>query len=141
MNYTYAASACLTKGGVLASLINREHQEKLACKSGTCVMNCFENITACFSSPCHFCVTMLSVVRLQCVCALTFFIQTTSPLKPLIGLLANFTRMIPAWPHTKVAQTVPGDSISRLQGKTNRFSKFNFQLSSCPKLQRPKLLY
>jgi len=106
--------------------------------SPRCVMNCFENITTCFSSPCHFCVTMLSVVRRQCVCALTFFIQTTSPLKPLIGLLANFTRMSPAWPHTNVAQTVPGDSISRLQGKTNRFSKFNFQISSCPKLQKAK---
>ena len=42
-----AASACLTKGAVLASLINREHQKELACKSGTCVLNCLENSKAC----------------------------------------------------------------------------------------------
>ena len=56
-----------------------------------------------------YCDSHLSVVC-QCV---NFFIQTTSPLKPLIGFWPNFTGTIPRCSSTKVVQTIPVGCIRR----------------------------
>jgi len=78
------------------------------------------------SSPEHrvlkvsFCGNPLSVARLSVrPCIRQQFLYTTSPLKPLIGFLPNFTGMIPGWSSTKVVQTVPVGCISRSWGKKN----------------------
>ena len=86
-----------------------------------------------------FCDSPLSVVR-QCVRqCIIFFIQTTFSLKPFIRFWPNFTGMIPGWSLTKVVQTIPVGCLSRSRG--NRFSKCNFQKSSCLNLQGPELSY
>jgi len=54
-----------------------------------------------------------------------------------MGILPNFTGIIPGWSPIKVVQTVPVGCISRLRVKKKRFSKCNFQKSSCPK-KRPR---
>jgi len=65
----------------------------------------------------------------------------TSSLEQLMEIWPNFTGMIPVWSTIKVVQTVPVGCISRSRGQKNRFSKCNFQKSSCPKLQGPELSY
>ena len=57
----------------------------------------------------------------------------TSSFELLMGIGPNFTEMIPGWFSIKVAQKVQVHCISRSQGSTNRFSKCNFQKSSCPR--------
>jgi len=60
-----------------------------------------------------FVTTRRSSVR-ECI---YFFIQTTSPLKPLIGFWPYFIWMIPRCFSTKVVQTVLVGCISRSQGQ------------------------
>ena len=55
------------------------------------------------------------------------FLQTTSPLKPLIGFWPNFTGMIPGWSPTKFVQMVLIGCISRSWGKKVGFQNAIFK--------------
>jgi len=70
----------------------------------------------------------------QCVSAsvpecVNFFIQTTSPLKPLIGFLPNFTGRIPRGSPTKFVQTISIGCISRSHSQKVGFQNAIFKNS------------
>ena len=51
----------------------------------------------------------------------------TSSLEPLMGILPNFTGMIPGWSPIKVVQTVPVGCISRSRGQKIGFQNAIFK--------------
>jgi len=55
------------------------------------------------------------------------------------GNLSKLNRNGPWWSPTKIVQIVLIGCICRSRGQKNRFSKCNFQISSCLKLQSPKV--
>jgi len=52
-----------------------------------------------------------------CVLALTFFVQTTSSLEPLMGIWPISTGMVLGWSSTKIVQMVLIGCISRSRGQ------------------------
>ena len=99
-----------------------------------------------FSSPenkvlsVSYCDRPLSVVRRRASSGVRqlFYLNIFS--SETVGFLPNFTGMIPRCSSTKVVQTVPVGCISRSRSQ-NRFSKCNFQKSSCLKQHFPELSY
>jgi len=86
-----------------------------------------------FSLPEHkvlrlsFCDSLLSIVRASVHQCVSFFIQTTSALKPLMGFWQNSTGMIPAWSPTKIVQMVLIDCICRSRGQKIGFQNAIFK--------------
>jgi len=56
-----------------------------------------------------------------------------------MGIWPNSTGMVPGWTLTKIVQMVLIGCICRSWGQKNRFSKGNFQKSSCLTVQGPQL--